>query len=196
MGLTKRRLVGSSVLFLFGKSFCLCVLLIILTPYQSTDWRTALNDFLAFDSYTLAQPFFAQRENRYSPLNFHFRTHVHCHTHSSPLPPCNLCQDKHALVTSCLNQAAEASTSEWTDWQPKLRQQPAGLVSPSPGDENILSWAHPLPHRTIGVIVPCVQKPGSILYHLCALPPSCLTWKYCWFFDSPSMLIRQFEHRG
>lgn len=43
-------------------------------------------------------------------------------------------------------------SSQW-DWYPPL----------PPGDENILSWAHPLPHHTTGAIAPRVQKPGSVL---------------------------------
>lgn len=103
------------------------------------------------------------------------------YTYSTPHLHPATCVKTNLLVTPCSYREAEASTSERADWQPMLRQHQAGLVSPSPGEENILSWAHPLRHCTIRPIVPCVQKPGSILCHLRALPPSCLTWKYCFF---------------
>lgn len=103
------------------------------------------------------------------------------YTHAAPHSRPATCVKTNVLVTPCSYREAEASTSERADWQPMLCQQPAGLVSPSPGEENILSWAHPLSLRTIRPIVPRVQKPGSILCHLRALPPSCLTWEHCFF---------------
>lgn len=103
------------------------------------------------------------------------------YTHAAPHSRPASCVKTNVLVTPCSYREAEASTSERADWQPMLCQQPAGLVSPSPGEENILSWAHPLSIRTIRPIVPHVQKPGSILCHLRALPPSCLAWEHCFF---------------
>jgi len=166
-GLAKPRLAGSSVLFLSGKSFCLCVLLITLTPYQSTKWQTALNDFLALDSHTLAQPFFALNENLCSPPNFHFRTRVRFHPHSSHSHPA--IRVKAATLSSHLARIRQPKPAH-----PNGRTDSRRRVSSRRG------WYHPprarrtsSPGRThshtaqLGLLFPLSRKPSLEIFKTC-----------------------------
>lgn len=175
------------------------VLLITLTPYHSTEWQTALNDFLAFDSDTQVQPFLTNMKVSI-PLWISILEPMPTSKQQPPTP---------TLQSVSTTQRCSCHPRAWITqllWMGILTND---AVSAASGARVIFlrrgeipSWVHPLPNSTTGAIVPCVLKPGFILYHLCALPPS---WpgNNAVFFLLPGRKInkhliftRWLEHRG
>lgn len=97
-------------------------------------------------------------------------------THAAPHSCLATCLKTTVLGTLCsITKLKPALSNRPTDRQCCISSGRANVTLPRraehplPGTPTSHNWGH------------YVQKPGSILYHLCRLPPSCLSWQYAFF---------------
>lgn len=161
------------------------VLLSLCPPYHldtlpKPEWRTALNDFLVFDSDTGPSPFMHNMKVYFPPWISTLEP-MSTSTHATPYSHPAICVKTNMFLShlAWIRQLKPVLLNRWTDSQCYVSSQWDWY--PPPQEMRTSFPEHTHSHNVqLGLLftVSRNQALSCVLHRLCVLLPSCLTWEY------------------